>query len=169
MPLQDHHLADVVQQAAQERGLRVGVDVFGDQPGEIGGADPVIDQPLPVCPIDVPVLHARADAERDRQIPDRDRADAHDRFRDRADVNRGAVVRGVGKAEQPGGEDLILRDDLREPRNGDVRAAGEGDNAGRDLREHRDVGAVGTHPVRERTGGWRLGTDVSWVHARVLK
>ena len=129
-------------------------------------ATTVVDQQLSVHAVDVAVPHARRHAQRDGQIADRTGAHSHDRFRHRGDVGRRHVVRRVREAQEAGRQQLILRDELCEMRNGDIRAGRQGDHSRGHPWQHRNVRGVRPHPVRRRAD-WFQSFDVGG-HVSVL-
>ena len=130
--LQHHQLADVVQQAAEERFILVDAGFLGDEPRDVGRADRVIGAFTRRIAVDARIVHPRRERDGDDDVAHRGRAEAHDRFEHRGDRLHGGAIGGVGETEHAGGEDLILRDERGDRRDADLGIADQLDDAVRD-------------------------------------
>jgi len=68
----------------------------------------VLEQRLAALALDVAVLHPGIEADGDHEVSHGGRSHPHDGFLDRRDLAHRREVGGVGQAEQPAGQDLVL-------------------------------------------------------------
>ena len=161
--LQDDELADVVEQSVHEGFFFVESGPLGDEARHVRRPDAVLEERLAAVTVDVPVLHPRVVADGHDEVANRRRAHADDRFLHCRDLDHRGEVRRVGEAEQPGGQNLILRDDAGQLRDRDVLVADHVDDTVREVGERGDGDVRPLQPLAERQFR-RLHVGV-WSHS----